>query len=733
MAITNRKGLSSALVKSKLLPGELAVTTDTGELYFCYSAGNVKKVATFEDVQAILDASPEAYIALQALLADLALNPSELTNILNNVLALQSGKADKADAPTLAYDGGKYLINNPYRYGGSLSLKGQMHCHTTNSDGLDTPTALVVAYKNAGYNFIAITDHNYVTPDPSVSGITFIQSYEDTYSTHHCTTYDIATIANLPNIQDFMTYETSAKKLVSIAHPRWFGTILDVNDMIGYYNYNFTEIYNAGASSIAENVVDRILSSGKKIFFTSVDDCHSIAEASMFNKGYVIVKADLNDKDSILKSLRSGNFYASNGNTLELSLEGNVVTATSAENSNITFIGANGAVLKTVNNVTTANYTICGSEQYVRVKSTKVSDNTCAWSQPIFIDMIGSDDTNISKAARNGDLYGIQSQAIINGNCDVNQRGIESQIIPTGQSWTGGFMDKFWYSGSAAGATMPNFTRYRRTMNEIKNSSRCIGMSWDGAETGTYTGFSEMVMYTRIENGTRLLCGANKKVTLSFYAKCGSGTRKLGIIIKQRYGTGGSPSASEDQFFTVDLNYYWDQYAITINTNSINDKSFGSNYDDYLQVSFVYMWNDHGFTGNQPFGTANSVEITQMKVNQGETALPFHPKTYDEELRDCQRYLEFGFSGNINKANYSSIYLGGNSFKTTKRISPTVTLYANSDLTNPNLINNESGVLSGNAVVSIPTTKYGITQVQMTNALSATSMFSYYYLASAEI
>jgi hypothetical protein len=95
MAIKIRRGTNAYFDKTKLVQGELAVITDTGELYFCFSAGNTKKLQTEEDLLAVLGSSATAYSALIQLIADLELNPSELTNILNNITALQSGKIDK--------------------------------------------------------------------------------------------------------------------------------------------------------------------------------------------------------------------------------------------------------------------------------------------------------------------------------------------------------------------------------------------------------------------------------------------------------------------------------------------------------------------------------------------------------------------------------------------------------------------------------------------------------------
>lgn len=95
MAILNRRGQKTNFDPSKMLGGEFGYVLDTAELYYCYSPGNVKRLLTSDDVQLILNASPEAYEALQQLLNDLENNPSELTNILNNISGLQTSKLDK--------------------------------------------------------------------------------------------------------------------------------------------------------------------------------------------------------------------------------------------------------------------------------------------------------------------------------------------------------------------------------------------------------------------------------------------------------------------------------------------------------------------------------------------------------------------------------------------------------------------------------------------------------------
>jgi len=94
MAIQNRFGDTENFDPNKMIRAEWAFPSD-GYAYYCVAPGVVKKVVTAEEIQTILNASSEAYTALQALLADLENNPSEITNILNDIIALQNGKLDK--------------------------------------------------------------------------------------------------------------------------------------------------------------------------------------------------------------------------------------------------------------------------------------------------------------------------------------------------------------------------------------------------------------------------------------------------------------------------------------------------------------------------------------------------------------------------------------------------------------------------------------------------------------
>jgi hypothetical protein len=47
----------------------------------------------------------------------------------------------------------------------AVLMKGNLHAHTTFSDGVRSPARLVAAYESRGYDFLAITDHEGWVPD----------------------------------------------------------------------------------------------------------------------------------------------------------------------------------------------------------------------------------------------------------------------------------------------------------------------------------------------------------------------------------------------------------------------------------------------------------------------------------------------------------------------------------------------------------------------------------------
>src|SRR5688572_4696692 len=56
--------------------------------------------------------------------------------------------------------------------------KGNTHTHTLNSDGDSTPDEVVRWYREHGYHFVVLTDHNFLT---SIDGLNALHGADDRF------------------------------------------------------------------------------------------------------------------------------------------------------------------------------------------------------------------------------------------------------------------------------------------------------------------------------------------------------------------------------------------------------------------------------------------------------------------------------------------------------------------------------------------------------------------------
>ena len=237
----------------------------------------------------------------------------------------------------------------------------------------------------------------------------------------------------------------------------------------------------------------------------------------------------------------------------------------------------------------------------------------------------------------------LSRQAIINGNFDVWQRGTTYTGIATGSF----LADRFSLSHSADSGTFPTHINRRTaiTSGSIPNAYYSYELNVNGAGTSLGAG-SYYWIRQKIENGVRYLCGDGKKVTLSFWAKSDIANKRLGVHIRQDYGTSGSPSTAEVINGTNwTLTSTWTKYTHTFTTNTLTAKTFGTDNNDAIDLQFMYVWaatykDRAGATTDESFVGAGSIFIAQVQLCAGDVALPFQPKSFEEELRACQRYYE---------------------------------------------------------------------------------------------
>ncbi len=296
--------------------------------------------------------------------------------------------------------------------------KGNTHAHTTNSDGDSSPEYVAKWYRDAGYDFLVLSDHNVFT-DPAMltdlTGPDFILipgeevttafegrpvhinalNVEDVILPRRGTSLVETIQANVDGIRD-------VGAIPHINHPN-FQWAFGAEELSRVKRDKLLEIYNGhptvhnlggGGFPSMERIWDLLLTGGKEIYGIAVDDAHHFqgefaAPRANPGRGWVKVQAPSLDALEIVQALDEGRFFASTGVDLtdvewsDDRLVIHILEQPGLFKYDTHFIGADGEILKS----TTANpavYDIRGGEGYVRANVVR-SDGAVAWVQPRFI------------------------------------------------------------------------------------------------------------------------------------------------------------------------------------------------------------------------------------------------------------------------------------------------------------------------------------------------------------
>jgi hypothetical protein len=296
-------------------------------------------------------------------------------------------------------------------------FKGNLHTHTLNSDGDSTPDDVVRWYREHGYHFVTLTDHNYLT---SVDGLNALHGADDKFlvmkgeelsdsferKPMHVNGFASESFIKPPGgssvvnmLQNMVDAIRAAKGVPSINHPN-FGWAISADELQQVQRTRLFEVYNGhptvnnlggGGVPGLEEVWDRMLSSGKMLYGIAVDDAHYFKRpedktAPRPGQAWVYVRSPRLESRALLDALERGDFYASTGVELQaISSSTSSLTLTIKQQASskyrIQFIGRQGRVLSEAT-ASPATYTFKGDEGYVRAKVIE-SNGAQAWVQPV--------------------------------------------------------------------------------------------------------------------------------------------------------------------------------------------------------------------------------------------------------------------------------------------------------------------------------------------------------------
>lgn len=214
--------------------------------------------------------------------------------------------------------------------------KGNLHTHSTLSDGVRGPEAVCRAYREAGYDFLALTDHfrakyGYPLADTRPwreAGFTTLLGAElHAPATSMGELWHILAVGLpldfAPNAEGETGPLLAARALaagayVAVPHPAWYALTPEDAESLGAVHA--VEVYNHTSAVRTDRgdgtaLVDQLLNRGRRPHLLAVDDAHFACDDAF--GGWVMVNAPANEPDALLAALKAGRFYASQGPVIE--------------------------------------------------------------------------------------------------------------------------------------------------------------------------------------------------------------------------------------------------------------------------------------------------------------------------------------------------------------------------------------------------------------------------------
>ena len=218
--------------------------------------------------------------------------------------------------------------------------RGNLHTHSTRSDGVLEPAEVCRRYKAEGYDFIALTDHFIGLYDYPITDTTDFRDADFTTilgaelhsggmengELWHILAVGLPPDFVQPDAPDFHAKPDqesgpalaerarAAGAFVAVAHPEWSG--LTTADARSIEAAHAVEVYNHGCATGCDRphgfyTLDQLLTEGRKLMLCATDDAH-FSEPDHFG-GWVMVKAEENTPEALLEALKAGHHYSSTG------------------------------------------------------------------------------------------------------------------------------------------------------------------------------------------------------------------------------------------------------------------------------------------------------------------------------------------------------------------------------------------------------------------------------------
>ncbi|WBQ07306.1 CehA/McbA family metallohydrolase [Kribbella sp. CA-293567] len=224
--------------------------------------------------------------------------------------------------------------------------RGNLHTHSNGSDGAWSPDRTARVYREAGYDFVAITDHfrpeyGFPVTDTrelrSAGFTTLIGAELHAPRTELGQSWHIVAVGLPLDFEPPAEAETgpelarrarAAGAFIGMAHPS--ASLLTAVDAESLDAAHSVEVYNALADrenrGDSWHLTDVLLNRGHRLTTYAADDAHLQPQDPPPCQAWVHVRTETLDPDALLAALKAGHFYSSTGPELyDVRIEDDVV------------------------------------------------------------------------------------------------------------------------------------------------------------------------------------------------------------------------------------------------------------------------------------------------------------------------------------------------------------------------------------------------------------------------
>ena len=286
---------------------------------------------------------------------------------------------------------------------GGRWYKGNLHAHSTLSDGALAFDEVVKMYRQAGYDFLAVTDHwipSETVEDPDfllLAGCEYdAVRREQYYKRQRDIRYDINGIGFTlpPQVEQNAGWDgqmivdaiLKAGGLAFYNHPAWLRNraedILPIEGLSGIEIYNtFTGMAPHFTLPYSGPVLDELAFGGKLLPAIATDDPHDYQGEQL--KSYILLNAASLCYQDVMEALRQGKFLATQGPWLSVAVHDSVVYVETTPVACVRLISDSWmSCQRTGEGITALEFPIPADASYIRVEAEDEQGRT-AWSSPI--------------------------------------------------------------------------------------------------------------------------------------------------------------------------------------------------------------------------------------------------------------------------------------------------------------------------------------------------------------